>query len=123
MHAGVAYKIEATVVALATKRSSSCLRTWVRRSLHANVDEEEALRTWETWSGVVNLEFSQTSRTLSVVTSHYLRPFEKRLRGDVCGSGVCSIDIIIIDKLFRLGQVNFHIIIFSAFLGVIKFVD
>src|SRR6218665_412383 len=67
-HAGVAYRMDATVVALATRWSSCGWRPWVRRSLHANIEEEQGFKTCETWSVMVNLALGWTARTLSVVT-------------------------------------------------------
>src|SRR6218665_357658 len=67
-HAGVAYRMDATVVALATRWSSCSWRPWVRRSLNANIEEEQVFKTCETWSVMVNLALRWTPRTLSVVT-------------------------------------------------------
>src|SRR6218665_1550176 len=67
-HAGVAYRMDATVVALATRWSSCGWRPWVRRSLHANIEEEQVFKTCETWSVMVNLALGWTPTTLSVVT-------------------------------------------------------
>src|SRR6218665_3743575 len=67
-HAGVAYRMDATVVALATRWSSCGWRPWVRRSLNANNEEEQVFKTCETWSVMVNLALRKTPRTLSVVT-------------------------------------------------------
>src|SRR6218665_2460242 len=66
-HSGVAYRMDATVVALATRWSSCGWRPWVRRSLNANI-EEQVFKTCETWSVMVNLALRRTPRTLSVVT-------------------------------------------------------
>src|SRR6218665_479848 len=38
-HAGIAYRMDATVVALATRWSSCGWRPWVLRSLNANIEE------------------------------------------------------------------------------------
>ena len=65
-HAGVAYRMDATVVALATRWSSCGWRPWVRRSLNANIEEEQVFKTCETWSVMVNLALRWTPRTLSV---------------------------------------------------------
>src|SRR6218665_1594082 len=66
-HAGVAYRMDATVVALAWW--SSCgWRPWVRRSLNTNIEEEQVFKTCETWSVMVNLALRRTPRTLGVVT-------------------------------------------------------
>src|SRR6218665_2909841 len=70
-HAGVAYKMDATVMALATRWSSCGWRPWVRRSLNANMEEEQVFETCETWSVIsvmVSLALRRTPRTLSVVT-------------------------------------------------------
>src|SRR6218665_3672158 len=67
-HAGVAYRMDAMVVALATRWSSCDWRPWVRRSLNANIEEEQVFKTCETWSVMVNLALRRTPRTLSVVT-------------------------------------------------------
>src|SRR6218665_977015 len=67
-HAGVAYRMDATVVALATRWSSCGWRPWVRRSLNANIEEEQVFKTCETWSLMVNLTLRWTPRTLSVIT-------------------------------------------------------
>src|SRR6218665_3467412 len=67
-HAGVAYRMDATVVALATRWSSCSWRPWVRRSLNANIEEEQVFKTCETWLVMVNLALRWTPRTLSVAT-------------------------------------------------------
>src|SRR6218665_509758 len=67
-HAGVAYKMDATVVALATRWSSCGWRPWVRRSLNANMEELQVFKTCEMWSVIVSLALSRTPRTLNVVT-------------------------------------------------------
>src|SRR6218665_1845922 len=60
--------MDATVVALATRWSSCGWRPWVRRSLKANMAEEQVFKTCETWAVMVSLALSRTPRTLSVVT-------------------------------------------------------
>jgi len=51
--------------------NSSCSRhqrPWLWRSRKANIEDEQALRTWETWSDRVSFESRRTPRTLSDVT-------------------------------------------------------
>src|SRR6218665_840635 len=88
MHAGVAYKMEAIV--------HGCSRYQVKLVLfkavgidefNANVDEEQALRTWETWFDIVNLELSKTPRTLSVVTH---RRFHDNSSTDISSTDISS---------------------------------
>src|SRR6218665_914796 len=67
-HAGVAYRMDEAVVGLVTRWSSCGWRPWVRRSLNANIEEEQVLKTCETWSVMVNLALRGTPRDLSVVT-------------------------------------------------------
>src|SRR6218665_2822487 len=67
-HAGVAYRMYATVVALVTRWSSCDWRPWVQRSLNANIEEEQVFKTCETWSVMVKLALRRTPRTLNVVT-------------------------------------------------------
>src|SRR6218665_2279940 len=58
--AGVACRMDATVVALATRWSSCGWRPRVRRSLNANIEEEQVFKTCETWSVMVSLALSRT---------------------------------------------------------------
>src|SRR6218665_518808 len=67
-HSGVAYRMDARMVALATRWSSCGWRLCVRRSLNANIEEEQVFKTCEMWSVMVNLGLRRTPRTLSVVT-------------------------------------------------------
>src|SRR6218665_3113702 len=114
-HAGAAYRMDATVVALATRWSSCGWRPWVRRSRNANIEEEQVFKTCETWSVMVNLALRRTPRTLSVVT---LRLFNEWLRRWMHGPGSSSSH----NQLFRLRRVDFHVISFSPFLDVIVFI-
>src|SRR6218665_1045812 len=121
-HAGVAYRMDATVVALATRWSSCGWRPWVRRSLNANIEEEQVFKTLETWSVMVNLVLRRTPRTLSVVTLS-----APSMNG--CDGGCMDLVLarvttssFVLDQLFRLRLVDFHVISFSPFLDVIVFI-
>src|SRR6218665_399150 len=116
-HAGVAYRMDATVVALATRWSSCCWRPWVRRSLNANIEEEQVFNTCGTWSVMVNLALRWTPKTLSAC-GNSIRPFNEWLRRWMHGPGSNSSH----NQLFRLRRVDFHVISFSPFLDVIVFI-
>src|SRR6218665_754623 len=110
-HAGVAYRMDATLVAVATRLSSCGWRPWVRGSLNANIEEEQVFKTCETWSVMVNLAVRMTPRTSSVVTLS-----TPSMNG--CDGG--CMDLV----LARVTTSSFilDVISFSPFLDVIVFI-
>src|SRR6218665_2559933 len=101
-HAGVAYRMDATVVALATRWSSCGWRPWVRRSLNANIEEAQVYCIVYHWAhitlvsnsfiqsiSIAPLQVRYSSETLP--TQHgYCAEISRRSTTDNCELRTCT---------------------------------
>src|SRR6218665_568239 len=81
-HAWVAYRMDETVELLRLELCTVVIKiTWVRRSLNANIEEEQVFKTCEPWSVMESLALSRTPRTLGVVGLTLSTPSMKSCEG------------------------------------------